>query len=60
MGKRGGARTIYYYAGENVPLFLIALYAKGKKSDLTQAERTYLRQHLPGWAERYKQGADDG
>lgn len=37
-GKRGGARVIYYYHDENVPLFLLYLYAKNEREDLTAAE----------------------
>jgi hypothetical protein len=39
-GKRGGVRIIYYYGGDTMPLFLIALYAKNEKSDMTQAEKS--------------------
>jgi mRNA-degrading endonuclease RelE of RelBE toxin-antitoxin system len=38
-GKRGGVRVIYYYGGDHMPLFLIALYAKNEKADLTAAEK---------------------
>lgn len=39
MGKRGGARVVYYYHDERVPIFLLALYAKNEKGDLTSAEK---------------------
>lgn len=38
-GKRGGARIIYLFGGDDVPLFLLAVFAKNEKSDLTQTER---------------------
>jgi RelE toxin of RelE / RelB toxin-antitoxin system len=38
-GKRGGARVIYYYHHVDVPIFLLALYAKNEKADLTAAEK---------------------
>ncbi len=38
-GKRGGARVIYLYGGVDVPVFLLAIFAKNEKSDLSQAER---------------------
>lgn len=41
-GKRGGARLIYLYADVNVPVFLLAIFAKNEKSDLSQAERNNL------------------
>ena len=37
-GKRGGARIIYYYHGETVPLYLLALYAKNERETLTDKE----------------------
>ena len=41
-GKRGGARVIYLFGGEDVPLFLLAAFAKNEKSDLSKAERNGL------------------
>jgi hypothetical protein len=38
-GKRGGMRVIYYYRNEKLPLFLLTVYAKKQKSNLTKAER---------------------
>lgn len=35
-GKRGGARAIYFYGCENMPVYALLAYAK---SDLTPAER---------------------
>jgi hypothetical protein len=41
-GKRGGARVIYYFHGEAMPVCLLALFAKNEKADLTPAERKAL------------------
>jgi hypothetical protein len=30
MGKRGGARVVYLYGGEDLPIFLITVYAKSE------------------------------
>lgn len=38
-GKRGGARVIYYYYNETKPLYLLALYGKNEKVDLSQTEK---------------------
>jgi len=43
MGKRGGARVIYYYHNERLPVFLLSAYAKNRKADLSQAERNAMR-----------------
>jgi hypothetical protein len=42
MGKRGGARVVYYFYNENFPILLLALYAKNEKGDLTAAEKREL------------------
>ena len=41
-GKRGGARVIYLFGGDDVPVFLLAAFAKNEKSDLTAVERMNL------------------
>lgn len=41
-GKRSGARVIYYYHSENMPLFALTAYAKNEKSDLSQADRNAM------------------
>lgn len=38
-GKRGGARIIYYFHDVDVPILLLALYAKNEKGDLTPREK---------------------
>ena len=42
IGKRGGARVIYYYHDEILPIFLLALYAKNEKGDLSTTEKREL------------------
>ena len=41
-GKSGGYRVISYYAGDDVPLFLLTVFGKGEKDNLTKAERNAL------------------
>ena len=41
-GKSGGARVIYFLAGEQLPIFLPTVFAKNEKSDLTPKERAKL------------------
>ena len=36
MGKRGGARVIYILRNEEYPVFLIGVFAKNEKSNLTK------------------------
>jgi hypothetical protein len=43
MGTRGGARVIYYYHSERLPVFLLTAYAKNRKANLSQAERNGMK-----------------
>lgn len=52
-GKSGGYRTIHYFAGEGVPVFLLAIYGKGDKDNLSKAERNDLAQLLPRIRDAY-------
>jgi hypothetical protein len=42
QGKSGGVRVIYYYHDDFMPLYLLTLFAKGDKTDLTKTERNEL------------------
>ena len=42
QGKSGGVRVIYYYHDARMPLYLLTLFAKGDKVNLTKAERNDL------------------
>jgi hypothetical protein len=46
-GKRGGARVIYYFHNERLPLFLLSAYAKNRKPNLTRAERNAMKRLAP-------------
>ncbi|MEX2488268.1 MAG: type II toxin-antitoxin system RelE/ParE family toxin [Pseudomonadales bacterium] len=41
-GKSGGVRVIYYYHNETSPLFLLTVFGKGEKSNLSKSERNQL------------------
>jgi hypothetical protein len=41
-GKSGGYRVITYYGGAELPLFLLTVFGKGEKDNLTKAERNAL------------------
>ncbi|MGY2048916.1 type II toxin-antitoxin system RelE/ParE family toxin [Methylobacterium sp. JK268] len=55
-GKSGGYRTIHYYGGDDVPLFLLALIDKGERDNLTKAERNALAAELSCLADDYRSG----
>ena len=41
-GKSGGIRVIYYHHNETMPLFLLTLFGKGEKANLSKAECNQL------------------
>lgn len=41
-GKSGGVRVIYYVHSELMPLYLLTLFAKNERANLTKAERNEL------------------
>ena len=55
-GKSGGYRVITFYSGEMLPVFLLSVFGKGTKVDLTPAERNELRRELAGLVEEYRSG----
>lgn len=42
-GKSGGARVIYYFRDLNMPLYLLTVYGKGEKLNLSQREKSDMR-----------------
>jgi mRNA-degrading endonuclease RelE of RelBE toxin-antitoxin system len=52
-GKRGGARVIYYFHSQTMPLALLAIYAKGEKIDLTVDEKRELRSLVNEYVAQY-------
>jgi hypothetical protein len=53
-GKRGSYRIIHYYAGEDVPVFLLAVVKKSERADLSQSEKNALKRELAGLAADYR------
>jgi len=37
-GKSGGYRTLYVFGGQHLPLFLVTVFAKNEKANLSKAE----------------------
>jgi hypothetical protein len=54
-GKSGGYRTVHYFGGNDVPLFMLSLIDKGEKANLTNAERNELAAILPRIAAKYRE-----
>jgi hypothetical protein len=58
-GKRGGARVIYYYCNQSIPLFLLDIYAKNEKTNLSEADKRSLKRLLPLLVSRYKKRSEN-
>ncbi len=41
-GKSGGVRVIYYFHNPEIPLYLLTLFGKNEKTNLSKAERNIL------------------
>jgi mRNA-degrading endonuclease RelE of RelBE toxin-antitoxin system len=42
-GKRGGVRVIYFYHDAQIPLFLMLIYAKAQREDMTADQKKQVR-----------------
>ena len=58
QGKSGGVRVVYYFHDDLMPLYLLTLFAKGDKVNLTKGERNELADLVEAlvdaWKERTK------
>jgi hypothetical protein len=41
-GKSGGVRIIYYYHDQRIPLYLLTVFGKNEKANVTKSERNEL------------------
>jgi hypothetical protein len=48
-GKRGGTRVIYYLASARGVIFMLDIYSKSEKEDLTPDELKVLRKLVQEW-----------
>jgi hypothetical protein len=55
-GKSGGYRVITFYSGDDIPVFLLNIFAKGEKVNLTKAEQNELRSILADVVATYRGG----
>jgi hypothetical protein len=52
-GKRGGARVIFYYHSDAMPIFALTAYAKNERADISQADRNHFCRLTALLVERY-------
>ena len=55
-GKSGGYRVITFFSGTDIPVFLLNVFAKNEKTDLTPNERRILKAVLAGIVKAYRSG----
>ena len=55
-GKSGGYRVITFYGGDDIPIFLLNIFSKGDRVDLSQADRNALGKILNAITDAYRQG----
>jgi hypothetical protein len=53
-GKSGGYRVITFYTGPDIPVFLLNVFAKNEKTDLTPKERRVLKAILTKLIDAYR------
>lgn len=54
-GRRGGSRVIYYFHNLDVPLFLMAIFAKNIQTDLVPRQRRALVRQLTALKAEWKE-----
>lgn len=55
-GKSGGVRAITYFGGGDIPVFLLSVFGKSQKANLSPAERNELKVILSALANDYRKG----
>jgi hypothetical protein len=53
-GKSGGARVVYIWRNEGFPVFLITVFPKNEKENLSMAERNALQKRADSIFETYR------
>jgi hypothetical protein len=53
-GKSGGFRVITFFSGMDIPVFLVDIYTKNEKDNLTKAEQNQLKGILQSLAAAYR------
>ena len=57
-GKSGGARVIYFYYNDGMPLFLFTAYSKANKENISQSERNELKSIVKQLVGIYRSDSD--
>jgi hypothetical protein len=57
-GKSGGYRVITFFTGTDIPVFLLNIFSKNEKTDLTPKERRVLKTILAEMVKAYRFGRE--
>ncbi|MDR4506063.1 MAG: type II toxin-antitoxin system RelE/ParE family toxin [Candidatus Scalindua sp.] len=58
-GKSGGYRVITFFTGSDMPVFLITVYGKGQKGNITAAEKKAMKMLSNAIVEIYRSKKDE-
>jgi len=53
-GKSGGSRVIYFFYNETIPIFLLTIFGKNDKANLSKVERNELTKLVKELIRNYK------
>ena len=59
-GKSGGVRVIYYFHSEIMPLYLLAIFGKNEKANITAEEKKILSKAVKELVEYWRQKNEQG
>ena len=54
--KSGGARVVYYFHNESIPVLMLSIYSKNEKVNLSPAERNMFRSLVPELVQSFQKG----
>jgi mRNA-degrading endonuclease RelE of RelBE toxin-antitoxin system len=55
-GKSAGYRIVYYFHNETMPVFVLTMYPKNVKDNLSKAQRNDLKKAMPILVKEYRAG----
>lgn len=53
-GKSGGSRIVYFFYNESIPLFLLTIFGKNEKINLSKSERNELTKFVKELVKNYQ------
>lgn len=56
MGKSGGVRVIYYFHSEQRPLYLLTVFGKSERANLSKAEKMMLKTTVKELVKSWRRG----